>query len=369
MSEQRTWIGRFSLYGLVVAATFPKAVGVTAAIMTRQTGRDVWAAEIVAIGAALLLVALTAFLISRLQEAPLRALERSVGPWLARPLAMVEALFFCLLYLAGAYTFLAHTQFFFLPETPLIVFLLAMAILSLVGSHYGLEVLARTALLSTVGHLGITAIMIPGVIWDVDLLNLWPIGGGGWGSFGVASLTGLADLVQPIPLLLAFLPETGGPRGHLRHSVLAMLAAGLLILIWPLAEITVLGPGLTAQQGVACMGLARTASLGAYLHRYELVMLLFFMPGVFLVEVLPFLAASRSLAHAIGVSNHKALFLPLIVAITGVSWWLFADRLRTDQFFTYVWPWAVLALGGMLLAAAALAVVVQSVRGVARVSQ
>lgn len=362
MSERRTWIGRVSLYGIVVAVTFPKAVGVTTAIMARHTGRSIWAAEIVAIGAAMLLVALAAALMKRLREAPLRSLEQSLGPWAARPLALVEFCFFCLLYLAGAYTFLVHTQYFFLPETPLIVFLLAMAILSLVGSHYGVEVLARTAILSTIGHLSITAIMIPGVIWDMDVLNLWPVGGGGWGPFGLAGLTALADLIQPLPLLLVLLPKTGSPSGHVRHSVLAMLGAGLLILIWPLAEIAVLGPGLTAQQAVACMGLARTASLGVYLHRYELVMLLFFLPGVFLIEVLPFLAASRSISHVMGISDHKRVFLPLIVAVNVAGYWLFSDRLRTDWFFTAVWPWAVLVLGGILLAAAALAVVVRPVQ-------
>lgn len=357
MSERHVWIGRISLYGILISATFPKAVGITAGIMARIAGRDIWAAECLAIGFALLFVAGAALISRRLGAPPLTAMQRVLPRWGVSLFALVEAFFFCLLYVGGVYTFLGHTQYFFLTETPLIIFLLAIAILALVGAAYGLEVLARTAVVGAVGHMGVTALMTPGVIWDLTFVNLWPLAARGWTTFYHAGLVGLADLVQPIPFVMALLPITGNTRGHIRHSILAMLTAGLMIVIWPLAEILVLGPELTSEQAVACLGVARAASLGIYLHRYELLMLLFFMPGVFLVEVLPFLAASRSLAQAVGIANHRRLFLPLVGVLTAFSQWLFSSRFRSDSFFSSVWPWLILVLVGVQIAAALLTVV------------
>lgn len=350
MTDKQVWLGWPNWYGMVISSTFPKAVGVTSAIMARRTGRDIWAAELLAIGIAVLLVALAALSMSWLREKLAPALARQVSPWAAKAADLVMAGLMALAYVAGSFVFLAHVQFFFLPQTPLIVFIICIAIISVVASLMGMEVLARVGLLGAVGHVLLTAVTAPGVLWDMNSVNLFPVGGEGIGPFLEASAIALADFSLPIALAAGTLPLVGPSRkGWVKHSVLAMLLAGGLVFLWPLSEILVLGPHLTAQSAVSCMVLARAASLGMYVHRYELIMLLFFLPGVFLAAALPLYGAASAVTRILGMKRRQPVVLVAGLALAGLSYWLLGNRLYSVWFFGNVWPAAVLACSLTLL--------------------
>lgn len=350
MSEQQVRLGWHNWYGMVIAIVFPKAVGVTTAIMARSAGHDIWVAELVAIALAVVLVALAALGMTWLRTPLSQALKRSVSPVAGKLADLTLLVLLALGYVAGNYVFLGHVQYFFLPQTPLVVFNVAVGTLSLVASLMGMEVLARVALIGTAGHVMLTAVTVPGVVWDVNTINLLPIAHHPPGPLFTAVGVALADLSLPVALAVTTLPlvEPTG-KGWVKHSILATLLAGGLVMLWPLGEILVLGPNLTARSTVACMVLARAASLGMYVHRYELIMLLFFLPGIFLASALPLYGAANALTQLLGLKQRRLVTMAAVLGLGWISHAILGNRLWSDWFLAQWWPPLVLGLSLTLL--------------------
>lgn len=349
-SEQKSRVDVLSWYSMIIAGTFPKLIGVSQGIIARQTGRGSWLATGFAILAAALLMGAASWAVSRLGSDAATAATQRVGRPLAIPLMLTKGLLQALIFLGGAYVFVGHLQYYFLPETPVILFVITLGLFSLIAANYGFEPIARFSVIAALGCVAITAIMIPGVAWDLNHLNLFPPDEQGWPSLGTATLIGMADLMMPLGLAFSFLHGVRPTQRIVQHSVLALLTAGGLIIIWPLAEIMVLGPALTAQHAVSCMTLARAAALGVHIHRYELIMVLFFLPGTYVLGAMPLYSLTQLTGRILNVGRPRWLLGLNAVLLSSTAYLVLQDRLEADRFFTQIWPFAVLVCAGIILA-------------------
>jgi spore germination protein KB len=113
----------------------------------------------------------------------------------------------------------------------------------------------------------------------------------------------------------------------------------------------VLGPDLMKQFVVVCMQQVRSAQLTRYLPRYELIMVSFFVWGIFVQSVLMYWCSIYSLKQASGIKKDWmiiAAYAPILNLITN---YLGKDHNRYVKLIAYPWSQisAALSIGLPLL--------------------
>ncbi|HLN65303.1 MAG TPA: hypothetical protein VK464_27595, partial [Symbiobacteriaceae bacterium] len=142
-------------------------------------------------------------------------------------------------------------------------------------------------------------------------------------------------------------------RRHTPQVVVVIGAAG-----GPVFEVAVLGSEVTAQYLIACMQLCRAAELSIYLHRYEMLMVVFFVFGVITQSVVCLYGACELGAAVLpGQLRRPWLHVGAGLLAMPIVYYLGYDRDRYAGFLSVVWPLVAIPIAfglPLLLAAVAL---------------
>ncbi|MCT8139425.1 GerAB/ArcD/ProY family transporter [Anaerobacillus sp. CMMVII] len=147
-----------------------------------------------------------------------------------------------------------------------------------------------------------------------------------------------ADWAMATLMVAIILPMVKQQEKWLKYSTKAILFGGLFIVMWPILEVGVLSPEVAGQYMVACMQMARSAEIGLFVHRYELIMIIFFSLSALVQVMMCLLCASISAKHMTGVQNLNKLFIPVAIILGLFGYWVVADHIRAMDLLTYYWP-------------------------------
>jgi len=323
---------------LIINMVYAKAVGLTQGIMAREVGGDIWISSIFSTVQGCLMIYLTVLIIKRRPK--LDVMEQSdvmLGKWVGKAVALILFVFFTCAYATIMITFVYHIMDYFLPEIPVILFILVAFLIAGYGIFFGIEVIGRMSLVGVFSILALNILIIIGSIHNVDMQELLPVFESGFVSTLWASRHNNTDWAMATLMTAMILPYVKNQQKWSNTSLTGLLIGGLFILIWPILETTVLSAEVTAQYIVSCMQLARSAHIGLFLHRYEMIMVAFFAVSIFIQTSMCLFCACISASKVIGIKDYRPMIIPVGIIINGFGYWVVLNHIRAMDFLENYW--------------------------------
>lgn len=333
------------LMGLVVNMVYAKAIGLTQGIMAREAGSDMWMATILSTLQGMAVMLITVIVMLRLPEKNL--VEQAallLGKWGGKLIAALLFLFFLGAFGTVMITFVYHLMDYFLPEVPVIVFVLVGAVVAVYAVYQGLEVIARMALVGSFSIIALNVLVLFGSIYQFDIRELLPVFQNGFVNTIKASRHNDTDWAMATLMTALILPLVRDRLTWKKSAPLAILYGGLFVLQWPILEAGVLSPEMTGQYIVACMQLARSAEIGQFIHRYEMIMIAFFATSALVQTMMSLMCACMSVSHVLGLKDYRPVILPTTLVLGGFGYWVVLDHGRAMRLLSDYWPPAALAV-------------------------
>lgn len=323
---------------LIINMIYAKAIGLTQGSISREVGNDMWISTSFSILQGVLIMFITITVIKRMPNGDLiRQSGVMFGKVVEKMVATIFFLFFLLAYSIVMITFVYHLKDYFLPEAPTILFLLAAMIVGSVGIHYGLEVIGRMALLGIFSILSLNILILLGSLTQFDILELLPTFQSGLPKILWASRHHNGDWALATMMTALILPYVKDPNTWRRGGVSGSAFSGMFILMWPILEAGVLTSEVAGQYIISCMQMARSASIGLFLHRYELVMVALFALSSLTQIMMALFCASISLQRVIGLKDYRKLIFPVALILNGFGYYIVSDHRRALYFLETNW--------------------------------
>ncbi|AZN38357.1 GerAB/ArcD/ProY family transporter [Paenibacillus albus] len=325
---------------MMVNLVFVKAIGVTQGVLARAIGQDMWIATLLGTLQGMAMMYITYLILRKTPDLDLMSLsQKLLGKWFGKLIALVIFLFFLAGFGPIMLTFVYHLQDYFLPEAPLILFIVAPLLVGALGCYYGLEVMARLALVGLLFIFLLNVLIIIGSTHEFDIRNLLPVLENGFPRTFVASLNFDTDWALATMLAAVIMPSLknagriGGTTG-----MIGIAASGLLTMIWSILEGAVLSSEVTSQYTVSCMKLARNSHIGTFLQRYEMIMIALYSIPILFEVMFCIYATSVCATRIVGLKSNR-LMIPVVSIILGVfGYWIVDDHYRAIDYLEVTWP-------------------------------
>lgn len=358
---KKVQIGSLQAATIFANLVFGKAIGYTSEALARAVGHDAWISMSIAFFAGMIVIALMVWLVRRCGGRPAAEfIPRLLGRPLGAVALLLLALFFFGAFLTSAITITQHVNDYLMTETPLLVFVVIYTLVCMYGAYLGLEVTARLSVLGLALTLLLDVLVVIGSIDHMDVERLLPIMDHGAIAVTSASFIAAQDVAYATAAALVLLPLTrAAPGKWLKISWWGLGIGALSTLVWPIFEIGVLGADMISQYLIACMQLARAAELSLFLHRYEMLMVVLFVYGVFTQSIVCLYSAVELTAAALPLRRLKRSWLVAVMGLVGmvVHYFMAFDRQWYGRFLSDGWPYVAVPLGWglpLLLCAVAL---------------
>ncbi|WNF38864.1 GerAB/ArcD/ProY family transporter [Bacillaceae bacterium IKA-2] len=335
----KSQISNAMLLAIIINIVYAKAIGVTQGIIARQAGGDMWIVTIFSTVFGLFIMFLTVLIIKRSpQKNILEQTKDLVGKWGEKFLALVMFVFFLGAYGGIMITVVYHLMDYFLPEVPTYIFVVLVTGVGLYGIIKGVEVVARLAILGVFSIIFLNIFLLLGSLDYFDIQLFLPVLRNGFFNAVEVTKHHNADWAMATLMVAIILPMVKQKEKWMKYSTKALIIGGGFILMWPILEVGVLSPEVAGQYIVACMQMARSAEIGLFIHRYELIMIIFFAISALIQVMMCLLCASIAAKHIVGGENLNLLLFPVALILGGFGYWVVNDHIRAMDLLTYYWP-------------------------------
>jgi len=327
------------LTALVINLVYAKAIGVTMGAMAREVGADMWVASVFATiqGAALMLI--TVVLLRRMPSGDIIDVsDVMLGKWAAKLVALLIFAFFIMAFGTVMMTLVYHLKDYFLPDAPTFLFVLVGSIVGIYGCYAGLEVMGRMALFGVTSILLLNILLIFGSLHEFDVRNLMPLLDNGIVKTVWASRQNDTDWAMATMMAAMVLPHVTEPKDWGRSAPAGILMGGLIVLMWPILEAGVLSAPVTGEYIVACMQMARSAHIGQFIHRYEMIMVALFSMSALIQVMICLFCATHAVSKVFGLKDYRRLLIPVGIIMGAFGYWIVRDHFIAMDFTTRIWP-------------------------------
>lgn len=334
----KTQITNTMLMALVINIVYTKAIGLTQGIMAREVGSDIWIATVLAILQGMFIMFVTVWVIRRLPQKNLQE-QASVlfGKWVGKLVGLVIFIFFVGAYVGVLITQVYHLMDYFLPGFDIWVFVLAGILIPMYAIYHGIEVTARLAILGTACLVGLNLLLLAGSIHDIDITRLLPVFESGVKGTLWASRHNDTDWAMGTMMTAILLPLVRDQKEWGKSAVAGVGLGGFLIVMWPILECTVLSAPETGHYVISCMQMARSAEIGLFIHRYEMIMVALLGISLFLQLTMTMFCACISLSQTFGQKTYKPMIIPVAIMLGAVGYYFVADHIRAMRFLEVTW--------------------------------
>ena len=329
---------------ILVNMVYAKAIGVTQGMLAREVGHDMWLATAFATLQGIGMIYLGYLALKKTPEMDFVELASAAfGRWFGIVVSLVLIAFFFGAFGTVMLTFVYHLRDYFLPEMPLFVFVMAALAIGWYGAFHGLEVMARMAFAGIFFILLLNGLILIGTFHQMDLDNLRPVMEDGlpkilWASRHSDTDWALATMVAAMILPMVKKPEVRG-----RSGMEGIALGGAMVVLWPILETAVLSSEVTKEYIVSCMKLARSAHIGHFIQRYEMIMVACFSVSSILQITMCLFATSLAASKAVGLKDYRPMLVPVGLALGGFAYWAVDDHIRALQLMD-LWPYLALPI-------------------------
>lgn len=221
---------------------------------------------------------------------------------------------------------------FFYEETPLIVFIVIMAVLAYWLAYMGIEVTARVA-----------QFVFPLIIGGIILLNLMSLSLGGTENIFPLVEKGVFPIVRggvtqwaffgDVAIWFLLIPHLNSSVKKYTFLPLSVLAGGLLLVFTTFSIVWGIGHRIAIMRIYPYLTLLEEISVVEFIERVEGFFLIIWVASNFLKIVLFLYAGSISTGFLFRLSDHRAVLLPLAIIAANLSVLLFDNYLQLRYFF------------------------------------
>ncbi|RXT06944.1 GerAB/ArcD/ProY family transporter [Ammoniphilus sp. CFH 90114] len=323
---------------LIINMVYAKAIGMTQGIMAREAGSDMWISTMFATLQGCAMMFLTVLIIRRSPELDyMEQTQVMLGKWAGKLVALVLFVFFAGAYSSIMITYVYHLMDYFLPEVPILVFILIALFIGGYGIVFGIEVIGRMALVGVFFILVLNILILAGSLLEFDVQELLPVLESGFWNTVWTSRHNDTDWAMATLMAAMILPTVKNKKTWANSSVAGIAMGGLMVLQWPILETAVLSPEVTAQYIVACMQLARSAHIGMFIHRYEMIMIAFFAISILVQISMCLFCACHSAAKIFGLQDYRPMIIPVGIVLSGLGYWVVLDHNRAMDLLENTW--------------------------------
>lgn len=327
------------LMALVINLVYAKAIGLTQGIMARESGNDIWIATIFSTVQGAIVMLITVWAVRR---APKKNLLEQVtllfGKWVGKAVSAVAFVFFMGAYAVVMITFVYHLMDYFLPGFKTYVFVLAAVFIPMYAVFHGLEVTSRIAVIGVFSVIALNLLLLAGSIKDMDIGRLMPVFESGFWNTVTTSRHNDTDWAMATMMTAMILPLVKDNTTWVKSGAGGIVYAGLLVLMWPILECGVLSAPETAHYIVACMQMARSAQIGVFIHRYEMMMIAFFGISLLVQLMMTSFCASLAVSQTFGLKDYRPVIVPVALVLGSFGYWVVADHNRAMMLLENYWP-------------------------------
>ncbi|MDF2628613.1 MAG: gerKB2 [Symbiobacteriaceae bacterium] len=246
-------------------------------------------------------------------QGPAQIAQIVLGKWLGRLVGAVYAAFALWIYslvLRDLYDFMTSVL---MTRTPGVVLVASMAAVVLYGIWGGLEPLARVAfqVVTAVGT-GVVLLMLLSSR-EYNILQREPFLFQGLGAV-LESTWETATWFSEGVIAMWLVAHVKQPRQAFRWTLIAYLCAALTLAGITLTISLVLGPNLPSRLLYPTFSLSEIISLGAAVERLEVLLVIVWTSGIFIMLGVYLLATSTAAAHTLGLKSHRVTAVVLTLA-------------------------------------------------------
>jgi spore germination protein KB len=323
---------------LIINMIYAKAIGLTQGSISREVGNDMWISTGFSVLQGLVIMFITIVTIRRMPDKDLIGQSSALlGEWFGKMVAIIIFFFFLIAYGVVMITFVYHLKDYFLPEAPTYLFILSAIIVGSVGIFYGLEVVSRMALLGIFSVLSLNILLLIGSISEFDIRELLPTFQSGLPKILWASRHHNADWAIATMMTALILPHVKDPNTWANAGVSGSAYSGIFIIMWPILEVGVLTSEVAGQYIVSCMQMARSAHIGIFLHRYEMIMIAFFALSSLTQIMMTLFCASIALQKIVGGKDYRKMIPAVSLILSGFGYYIVSDHRRALYYLETNW--------------------------------
>ncbi|MFF2093191.1 endospore germination permease [Paenibacillus sp. NPDC058174] len=325
---------------LIIIGVIGDSILIMPTIVAASSKQDAWLSMAIAALLGLVLGAVFAAIANRLQrQSPITALKSRIGKAAG---GFIGLLFLINFFMCGLTLMSEMSQFMttqMMPETPVNAILLLFMTVIIVAYRYGIESFARVSELLFPLFLFLFLFLVVLLMPQVDISNMKPMVARGLTPVikGImpAFVTGFAEMV----VLLMLVPHVAGKAKLTKPILWGYAIGGLILFIVVDLCVLVLGPSLMETKYYPTFVLAQKITIGQFLERLEVILMLIWIITVFYKTLLLFFALVAGTAQVLGLKESHMLTIPygmiLIVAtIVGTP-----NISEYNQLLIFYYPW------------------------------
>ncbi|HHY38309.1 MAG TPA: endospore germination permease, partial [Clostridia bacterium] len=205
----------------------------------------------------------------------------------------------------------------FMPDTPLIAFLITSLLVATYMARLGLEPISRVTWFLPM-FVFFIYLLILAASPEMDIQRIRPILANGLRPLLISVIPASAFRGELIvaAFLLPYMtkPENGGRSVHISNITLAVVLVST-----SLATVAVLGGELPGHVPFPFFSVVRLISIGRFLNRLDLVLMSLWLGGTFIKLAVYLYVATLSLAQVGNFNEYRPLVLPMAALIVGLS--------------------------------------------------
>ncbi len=225
----------------------------------------------------------------------------------------------------------------FMPDTPIIVFIIIITIISAYAVRSGLEVFTRVNQIILPLILLSLLVLFALAIKEMRITRLLPLLDTGVVPIIKGALTPLSWFGEMATFLM-IIPYLNKPQEAPRIANTAILISGTFFLITVLGVLAIFGPALSARWMFPTLNGARMIHLANFLERLEAVIMVIWVFGAFVKISVFYYAGVLGSAQLLGLKDFRPLVLPIGVIVVALSILLHPNILDLAHFLGQVWP-------------------------------
>lgn len=223
----------------------------------------------------------------------------------------------------------------FMPETPVLVFIIVTAFLSANGARQGLEITARWSELVAVGVV-MSALLLALPFQAMNFQNLLPIL-----PYGIGPHLKRAAIIVAIFLRYSvvgmIVPYVHNRKEILRYTRIAVLISGAVLIAQSIVLVAVFGARATSS-AVPTLQLVRQITIGEFFERIEIFPVTLWLLNNGVNMGLFIWASSLGLAQLFGLNRFEPLTYPIGGLVTLLSMLLFKNYVEQIHYLIRVQP-------------------------------
>lgn len=291
-------------------------------LLASEAKRDAWISVLIAMVCGMLLLVFITLRIQRLEPGLnlIDILLRYCGRWLGQLLAWPYIIYFLYKSVRNVREFGDLMNLYLLPDSPLVVVIGIIMLLSAYAVYKGVEVFFRVTevLLPIITVIYFFLLLLIVIVGDISLYNLLPIMEDGLGPVVSAALPEVISFpFGEMVLFLMYWKFVNEKKTVLPATLISYTMAGLFLVITNAMILSILEPGMAGAGGIPLMIIASLIRITQFTERMDPLVAILLFIGVWIKQTAYYLGAAMALASIFKTSYQRMTLPAGLVIFTG----------------------------------------------------